>query len=67
VLVAIEGTCNKQLLVVIDNMITQHLKLVALKHIATKMNGRVLVYHNEVKMILDFQLFSLVENITNNN
>jgi hypothetical protein len=41
--------------------------MVALKPIATQINGRVLVYRNEVKMILDFQLFSLVENITNNN
>jgi hypothetical protein len=67
VLVAIEGTCNNQLLVVIDNMITHRLKLVALKRIATKINGRVLVYSNEVKMILDFQLFSLEQKITNNN
>jgi hypothetical protein len=67
VLVAIEGTCNKQLLVVIDNMIIQRLKLVALERIATKINGRILVYHNEVKMILDFQLFSLEQNIRNNN
>jgi hypothetical protein len=67
VLVAIEGTCNKQLLVVIDNIIMQHLKLVAIKRIATKINGRVLVYHNEVKMKLVFQLFLRVENITSNN
>jgi hypothetical protein len=35
--------------------------------IATKINGRVLVYRSEVKMKLVFQLFSRVENITNNN
>jgi hypothetical protein len=48
-------------------MIIQRLKLVALERIATKINGRILVYHNEVKMILDFQLFSLEQNIRNNN
>jgi hypothetical protein len=67
VLVEIEGTCNKQLFVVIDNIKTQHLKFVAINRIATKINGRVLVYRSEVKMKLVFQLFSRVENITNNN
>jgi hypothetical protein len=62
-----EGTCNKQLLVVIDNIIMQHLKLVAINRIATKINGRVLIYRNEVKMKLVFQLFSPVKNVTNKN
>jgi hypothetical protein len=48
---------QQQLLVVNDNMIMQHLKLVAIKSIATNINDRILVYRNKVKMILVFQLF----------
>jgi hypothetical protein len=67
VLVAIEGTCNKQLLVVIDNMITQHIKFVIIMHIATKINGRILFYRNEGNLKVVFKLFSQEKNIKYNN
>jgi hypothetical protein len=58
--VIIEGTCNKKLFVAIDDMIMQHIKFIAIMHIATKINGCLLFYRNEGNLNSSFKIMFTV-------